>query len=140
MSNIRVRRGVLASSLALALFAPHAFAQTSSTSSSDQQNTPQSSSSSSQPAAPQKATQLQAVTVTGSMIPRVEIEGPAPVVRQGLAIHAEDGSGASHSRSVAVIHELEGCCGEPVSSETGSYVACFRSVALEGAAQGSFVQ
>jgi outer membrane receptor protein involved in Fe transport len=87
MSTIRVRRGVLASSLAFALFAPHAFAQTSNTSSNDQQNTqPQQGSStsgqqSSQSQADQKnAAKLQTVTVTGSMIPRTEIEGPAPVV------------------------------------------------------------
>ena len=82
MSTIRVRRGVLASSMALALFAPHAFAQTSTTSttsSSDQSTTQQSTSSSGQPAGQQNATKLQTVTVTGSMIPRVEIEGPAPV-------------------------------------------------------------
>jgi uncharacterized protein YdeI (BOF family) len=87
MSNIRVRRGVLASSLALALCAPHAFAQTSNTSSSDQQTqqtqqstssgSQQSTSSSGQSAEPKKAQQLQTVTVTGSMIPRTEIEGPA---------------------------------------------------------------
>jgi outer membrane receptor protein involved in Fe transport len=81
MSTIRVRRCVLASSMALALFAPHAFAQTSTTSSSDQQATQQSTSPSAQPADQKsQAKQLQAVTVTGSMIPRVEIEGPAPVV------------------------------------------------------------
>ncbi len=81
MSTIRVRRCVLASSMALALFAPHAFAQTSTTSSSDQQATQQSTSPSAQPADQKsEAKQLQAVTVTGSMIPRVEIEGPAPVV------------------------------------------------------------
>src|ERR1700722_11239473 len=81
MSTIRVRRGVLASSMALALFAPHAFAQTSTTSSSDQQATQQSTSSSAQPADQKSAAkQLQAITVTRSLIPRVEIEGPAPVV------------------------------------------------------------
>ncbi|GGA03606.1 TonB-dependent receptor domain-containing protein [Dyella caseinilytica] len=83
MSNIRVRRGVLASSLALALFAPSAFAQTSSTTSGNSQTNQQnqqSTSSSGQSADQQKATKLQTVTVTGSMIPRTEIEGPAPVV------------------------------------------------------------
>ena len=79
MSNIHIRRGVLASSLALALFAPSAFAQTSSTTSSDSQTNQQSTSSSTQPSDQKKATQLQAVTVTGSMIPRVQVEGPAPV-------------------------------------------------------------
>lgn len=82
MNSIRVRRSVLASSLALALFTPYAFAQTSSTSTNNQQ---QSSSSQTNPSNGQSADQnqakkLQAVTVTGSMIPRVEIEGPAPVV------------------------------------------------------------
>jgi outer membrane receptor protein involved in Fe transport len=91
MSTIRVRRGVLASSLALALFAPHAFAQTSSTSTSNQQSTQQGTSNSQQstqqgtssnapPANQKQAKQLETVTVTGSMIPRTEIEGPAPVV------------------------------------------------------------
>ena len=80
MSTIRVRRGVLASSMALALFAPHAFAQTSTTSSTDQQAAQQSPSSSGQTADQKNATKLQTVTVTGSMIPRVEVEGPAPVV------------------------------------------------------------
>jgi outer membrane receptor protein involved in Fe transport len=80
MSNIRVRRGVLASSLALALFAPHAFAQTSTTSSTDQPATSQSAPSASQQGAtPQKAQTLDKVVVTGSRIPRSTIEGPAPV-------------------------------------------------------------
>ncbi|HTV86874.1 MAG TPA: TonB-dependent receptor [Dyella sp.] len=85
MSTIRLRHGVLASSLALALFAPHALAQTSSTSSSNTQqgtsssSSQQSTSSNAQPADQRNAKQMQTVTVTGSMIPRVEIEGPAPV-------------------------------------------------------------
>ncbi|RUL65882.1 TonB-dependent receptor [Dyella dinghuensis] len=102
MSNIRVRRGVLASSLALALFAPSAFAQTSSTtsdnsqtnqqstSSSNSQTSPQSTSTSGQPADQKNAAKLQTITVTGSMIPRVEIEGPAPVqIVTGEQIKAE---------------------------------------------------
>jgi outer membrane receptor protein involved in Fe transport len=102
MKNIRVRRGVLASSLAVALFAPSAFAQTSTTSSSNsqtsQQNTSssnpqtsqQSSSSSGQSTNQQKATQLKEVTVTGSLIPRVQVEGPAPVqIITGEQIKAE---------------------------------------------------
>jgi outer membrane receptor protein involved in Fe transport len=73
MKTIHVRRGVLASSLALALFAPYAVAQTSTTSGSDQQ---QSTSSNNQ----QNPKELKTVVVTGSMIPRVEVEGPTPVV------------------------------------------------------------
>lgn len=81
MSTIRIRRGVLASSLALALFAPHAYAQTSTTSSSTSQADQQGTSSNAQPADQKNgAKQLQTVTVTGSMIPRVEVEGPTPVV------------------------------------------------------------
>ena len=78
MNTIRVRPGVLASSLALALFAPHAVAQTSTTSSSDQQQS--TSSSNTQQNGSPNAKELKTVVVTGSMIPRVEIEGPAPVV------------------------------------------------------------
>ena len=90
MSNIRVRRGVLASSLALALFAPSAFAQTSSTTSGNPQTNQQGTSSSEQPANQKNAAKLQTVTVTGSMIPRVEIEGPAPVqIITGEQIKAE---------------------------------------------------
>lgn len=86
MNSIRVRRGVLASSLALALFSPYAIAQTSTTSSSDQQqstssnNQPQSTSSNDQQNGKQNAKELKTVVVTGSMIPRVEVEGPTPVV------------------------------------------------------------
>ncbi|GLQ94948.1 TonB-dependent receptor plug domain-containing protein [Dyella acidisoli] len=78
MHTIRVRRGVLASSLTLALFAPYAVAQTSTTSGSDQQKS--TSSSNSQQNGTPNAKELKTVVVTGSMIPRVEIEGPAPVV------------------------------------------------------------
>lgn len=83
MNSIRIRRGVLASSLALALFAPYAVAQTSTTSASDQQQNT-SSSNSQQGATPTSgapnAKELKAVIVTGSMIPRTEIEGATPVV------------------------------------------------------------
>jgi outer membrane receptor protein involved in Fe transport len=102
MKNIRVRRGVLASSLALALFAPSAFAQTSTTSSSNSQanqqgtssgnaqTNPQSTSSSGQQNNQQNSKQLQAITVTGSLIPRVQVEGPAPVqIVTGEQIKAE---------------------------------------------------
>ena len=78
MSTIRVRRGVLASSLALALFAPYAVAQTSTASGSDQQQN--TSSNNQQQNGKQNAKDLKTVVVTGSMIPRVEIEGPTPVV------------------------------------------------------------
>jgi outer membrane receptor protein involved in Fe transport len=83
---------VLASSLALALVAPSAVAQTSSTTSDNSQTNQQSTSSNSSQTNPQNtspsgqtaeqknATKLETITVTGSMIPRTEIEGPAPVV------------------------------------------------------------
>jgi len=74
MNTIHVRRGVLASSLALALFAPYAVAQTSTASAGNQQQGTSSSNS------PQNAKELKTVVVTGSMIPRVEVEGPTPVV------------------------------------------------------------
>jgi outer membrane receptor protein involved in Fe transport len=57
----------------MALFAPYAVAQTSATSNSDQQ---QNTSSSKAP----QAKELKTVVVTGSMIPRVEVEGSTPVV------------------------------------------------------------
>ena len=78
MNKIGLRRSVLASSLALALFTPHVFAQSASSAgdpSSDQKSSNAPSSS-----GKDKAIELKAVTVTGSMIPRVEVEGPAPVV------------------------------------------------------------
>ena len=70
MKRIVSRRGVIASAIALALWAPHAFAQATA---------PQATPSSGEDK-PDKAVELKAVTVTGSMIPRVEVEGPAPVV------------------------------------------------------------
>ncbi|GAB2579399.1 TonB-dependent receptor [Dyella jejuensis] len=79
MSTIRLRRGVLASSMALALFAPLAFAQTSATPAGNQPAAPQSASPGTQTTAPQKAKTLEKVVVTGSRIPRSTIEGPAPV-------------------------------------------------------------
>jgi outer membrane receptor protein involved in Fe transport len=75
MKNFSYNRSVLASSLALALFAPHAFAQTATPPAGDQQTTQQNA-----PAEKTKATTLEKVVVTGSMIPRVEVEGNAPVV------------------------------------------------------------
>jgi outer membrane receptor protein involved in Fe transport len=72
MKNVRIRRGVLASSLALALFAPHVFAQTATPPATDQQPTEQNATN-------KKAVTLDKVTVTGSRIPRSEIEGAAPV-------------------------------------------------------------
>ena len=80
MSSICLRRSVLASSLALALFTPHVFAQSAS-SGSDQSSTQQSAQTAAPSSdKPAKAVDLKAITVTGSMIPRVEVEGPAPVV------------------------------------------------------------
>jgi len=64
MSHIRVRRSVLASSLTLALFASPLFAQDAAPA---------------QDASAQNAKTLDKVVVTGSRIPRAEIEGPAPV-------------------------------------------------------------
>jgi outer membrane receptor protein involved in Fe transport len=64
MIMFRARRRVLAGSLGLALFAPFAMAQTSPPSSDD---------------APPGSKTLDKVVVTGSRIPRSEIEGDAPV-------------------------------------------------------------
>jgi outer membrane receptor protein involved in Fe transport len=82
MSKIHVRHGVLASSLALALMTPQVFAQTSTSSSTPPASTAPTPAPAPAPApasAP-NAKQLQTITVTGSMIPRTEIEGQAPVV------------------------------------------------------------
>ncbi len=81
MGNKDFHRSVLASSLALALMAPQTFAQ-SAPAGSNPPSAPQASSSATPSGQPDKdkAVQMKAVTVTGSMIPRVEIEGPAPVV------------------------------------------------------------
>ncbi|GLQ98917.1 TonB-dependent receptor plug domain-containing protein [Dyella mobilis] len=91
MKTIQVRRGVLASSLALALFAPCAFAQTSTTSSNGQQTAPQGAAAANQQApAAQNAQTLQKIVVTGSRIPRSTIEGPAPVeIVTGAQIKAQ---------------------------------------------------
>jgi outer membrane receptor protein involved in Fe transport len=72
VKTIYIRRGMLASSLALALVAPHVFAQTAPPTGTDQQPTGQN-------ATDKKAVTLDKVTVTGSRIPRSEIEGAAPV-------------------------------------------------------------
>ncbi|MGC1548842.1 MAG: TonB-dependent receptor [Rhodanobacter sp.] len=80
MNKICLRRSVLASSLALAMFAPSVFAQTTTSSSNDQSAAQQAPSSAPSSSDASKATQLKAVTVTGSLIPRVEVEGPAPVI------------------------------------------------------------
>lgn len=82
MSQI-LRRSVLASSLALSFFVPSAFAQSAGNQPSGQQDTTTTStdqSSAPQDASKKKAVTLKNVTVTGSLIPRVEVEGPAPVV------------------------------------------------------------
>ncbi|WP_413626383.1 TonB-dependent receptor plug domain-containing protein [Luteibacter sp. Lutesp34] len=68
MNTLGLRRGVLAGAWAVALCAPHAWAQSTASDSE--------ASSGKQ----DKAVQLKEITVTGSMIPRVEVEGPAPVV------------------------------------------------------------
>lgn len=80
MSKNRFHRNILASALALALFGPQAYAQ--SASSGSDQPSAQQASSTAQPDAQDKtkAVKLKEVTVTGSMIPRVEVEGNAPVV------------------------------------------------------------
>jgi len=70
MNIIRMRRGLLASSLALALVAPSLYAQT--TAQGDAQAPQQNDANT-------KAKTLDKVVVTGSRIPRSEIEGPAPV-------------------------------------------------------------
>ena len=86
MSHTFVRRSALASSLAMALFAPHAFAQSAAAPSGDApQLAQQSAPATATPppasnASTQKAVDLDKVVVTGSRIPRSEIEGPAPVV------------------------------------------------------------
>ena len=79
---IALRRNALAGALSIALLSPFAaLAQTASSGNtqSTQSSPSQADQSSGQPDQ-SKAKQLQAVTVTGSMIPRVEVEGPAPVV------------------------------------------------------------
>ncbi|WP_250623161.1 TonB-dependent receptor domain-containing protein [Pinirhizobacter soli] len=86
MSHIFVRRSALASSLAMALLAPHAFAQAAAAASNDApQLAQQTAPAPANPpppgnASPQKAVDLDKVVVTGSRIPRSEIEGPAPVL------------------------------------------------------------
>lgn len=79
---IALRHTALVSALSIALLSPLAAqAQTASSGNaqSTQSGSAQTKSSSGQPAQ-SNAKNLQAVTVTGSMIPRVEVEGPAPVV------------------------------------------------------------
>ena len=71
MKPIHIRRGMLASSLALALFAPVLFAQDA---------TPAPGTNPDNQAKAADAKTLDKVVVTGSRIPRSEIEGPAPVV------------------------------------------------------------
>jgi outer membrane receptor protein involved in Fe transport len=71
------------SALSIALLSPLAVqAQTASSgdAQSAQSSSSQTTSASSQQPSEKKAVKLQAVTVTGSMIPRVEVEGPTPVV------------------------------------------------------------
>ena len=90
MSKIHFHRSVLASALALALFGPQAFAQPASSggdrppaqAASDAQTagTQAASKADKNKADKNKAVKLKAVTVTGSMIPRVEVEGATPVL------------------------------------------------------------
>ncbi|MFK2877444.1 TonB-dependent receptor plug domain-containing protein [Rhodanobacter hydrolyticus] len=76
---IALRRTTLVSALSIALLSPLAVQAQTATAADAQSSSSQTSSSSGQPDQ-NKAKQLQTVTVTGSMIPRVEVEGPAPVV------------------------------------------------------------
>jgi outer membrane receptor protein involved in Fe transport len=82
MSQIFLRRSVLASSLALSLFMPSAFAHAATSPAADQPAGQQDTTTST--SAPQnnsnKPVTLQKVIVTGSLIPRVETEGPTPVI------------------------------------------------------------
>jgi outer membrane receptor protein involved in Fe transport len=85
MNQIHLRRSLLASSLALSLFIPSAFAYAASSPYADQPVTPQEASSTDQSTTQnnsknKKPVTLEKVVVTGSLIPRVEVEGPAPVV------------------------------------------------------------
>ena len=78
---IVLRRNALVSALSIALLSPLvAYGQTTSASGSNQSNTPQSSDQSSAAPSQKNAQNLKGVVVTGSMIPRVQIEGDAPVV------------------------------------------------------------
>ncbi|WP_181301190.1 TonB-dependent receptor [Rhodanobacter sp. PCA2] len=81
---IAMRRNALVSALSVALLSPlAAYGQAASSTASDQAAAPQTGTpagQSSSTASQQKAVQLKEVVVTGSMIPRVEVEGPAPVV------------------------------------------------------------
>jgi outer membrane receptor protein involved in Fe transport len=85
MGSIGFRRSAFASALALAFFAPLSVpAQTATPPDGNQQAAPPSAavSPSQQDAAAKRktTTTLQKVVVTGSLIPRVDIEGPAPVI------------------------------------------------------------
>ena len=83
---IALRRNALVSALSIALLSPLA-AHAQAAPSGDAQS---AQSSQAQQADQKKAVKLQAVTVTGSMIPRVEVEGPTPVVSiSGADIKAE---------------------------------------------------
>ena len=73
---IALRRNALVSALSIALLSP-LVVQAQAAPSGDAQSAQPNSA---QPANQKNAVKLQAVTVTGSMIPRVEVEGPAPVV------------------------------------------------------------
>ncbi|WP_426700199.1 TonB-dependent receptor plug domain-containing protein [Rhodanobacter sp. Col0626] len=85
MRNPGFPRSMLAGSLAWVLFAPSVYAQ-APTAPVGQPGTPRSASSVAQQKTPvntsgeKKPVTLQKVVVTGSLIPRVEVEGSAPVV------------------------------------------------------------
>lgn len=98
MGNIGFRRSVLASALALVLFAPLSVAAQTATAPNDsQQNAQQPAPAGNAPTTPQDAakkkdtTTLQKVVVTGSLIPRVEIEGATPVITISGAQLKEEG-------------------------------------------------
>ncbi|RAN82037.1 TonB-dependent receptor [Bacillus sp. SRB_336] len=79
--NQTLRHSVLASSLALALFVPPVFAQTDGNQPSGQDTaTAAGQSAAQQDKSKEQAVTLKKVMVTGSLIPRVEVEGAAPVV------------------------------------------------------------
>ena len=85
MGSIGFRRSAFASALALAFLAPLSVpAQTATPPDDNQQASrqPAAASPSQQDAAAKgkTTTTLQKVVVTGSLIPRVDVEGPAPVI------------------------------------------------------------
>ncbi len=87
---IALRRNALVSALSIALLSPLAVQAQSAASGTAQSTAPQAPANQQPAPNQQKAVNMKAVVVTGSMIPRVEIEGPAPVVTiTGAQIKAE---------------------------------------------------